>query len=76
MVNGASSLNGQPAVKNVVVEHKSDLVPAPAPNPLMVEGIVLETQSKRESATLTPAKVYQQDMCLKIFQSFELTYLL
>merc|ERR1719309_1581646 len=50
-VAGATSLSGLPAARNVVVEHKSELVLVPTPNPLMVARTVLEMQWKQESVT-------------------------
>ena len=44
MVDGVHSLDGLPAARNVVVEHKSELVLVPTPNQHMVARTVLERQ--------------------------------
>ena len=57
MVGGAHSLNGQPAARNVVVEHKEENVPAPTPNQLTVARLVLDHLGRQENATKIHAQV-------------------
>ena len=57
MVVGAHSLDGLPAARNVVVEHKSELVLVPTPNQLTVARTVWEMLRRQENATRIHAQV-------------------
>ena len=57
MVGGATSLSGPPAARNVVVEHKNELVLVPTRNQLTVARTVWEMLRRQENATRIHAQV-------------------
>ena len=57
MVDGVNTLPGQPAAKNVVVEHRKELVLAPNRNRRVVERSALDQLRIHENATLSHVQV-------------------